>query len=167
LHGEPPYVIVAYITKKEDPMLRIVTTIGLTLAVVPFGSAQAQQQPKLEIIWPKAGSIVELGGDSEKAVGVVVRSNFALLPAGRCGDNHQCGHVHLKIDPAGASCNIPGKPYNSMNSDLGGDLIKARFGHCPAAAGKHVIGVLLADNHHQPVLVDGKPVTALVTVTTK
>jgi hypothetical protein len=73
----------------------------------------------------------------------------------------------MKIDPAGDTCNIPGKPYNSMNSDFGGDLIKARFGHCPEAAGKHVIGVLLADQHHQPILVDGKPVTALVSVTTK
>ncbi|RUV89012.1 hypothetical protein EOA88_13580, partial [Mesorhizobium sp. M5C.F.Ca.IN.020.14.1.1] len=78
-----------------------------------------------------------------------------------------CGHVHMKIDPAADTCNIAGKPYNSMNSDFGGDLIKARFGHCPDAAGKHVIGVLLADDHHKPILVDGKPVTALVTVTTK
>jgi hypothetical protein len=46
-----------------------------------------------------------------------------LVPAGECGDNLQCGHVHMKIDPAGDTCNIPGKPYNSMNSDFGGDLI--------------------------------------------
>jgi hypothetical protein len=43
----------------------------------------------------------------------------------------------------------------------------ARFGRCPDPAGKHVVGILLADDHHKPILVDGKPVTALVTVTTK
>jgi hypothetical protein len=73
----------------------------------------------------------------------------------------------MKIDPKGDSCNIPGRPYNSMNSDFGGDLIKARFGHCPQALGAHVIGILLADDDHKPILVDGKPVTALVRVTTK
>jgi hypothetical protein len=141
----------------------------LTLAfmAVSFTAAHAQDRPTLEIVWPHAGAVIELGSDPEKAIGVVVKSNFALSPAVQCGENHQCGHVHMKIDPAGDSCNIPGKPYNSMNSDFGGDLIKARFGHCPDAAGKHVIGVLLADDHHQPILVDGKPVTALVTVTTK
>ena len=73
----------------------------------------------------------------------------------------------MKIDPEGDTCNIPGKTYNSMNSDFGGDLIKARFGHCPSPNGTHVIGILLADQDHKPILIDGKPVTALVTVTTK
>jgi hypothetical protein len=54
-----------------------------------------------------------------------------------------------------------------MNSDFGGDLIKARFGHCPSPTGAHVIGSLLADDHHQPIVVYGRPVTALVSVTTK
>jgi hypothetical protein len=121
----------------------------------------------LEIIWPQPGAVIELGNDPEKAIGVVVKSNFALFPALKCAKNHQCGHVHMKIDPKGDSCNIPGRPYNSMNSDFGGDLIKARFGHCPDALGTHVIGILLADDRHQPILVDGKAVTALVTVTTK
>ncbi|MGH6615222.1 hypothetical protein [Sphingomonas sp.] len=147
-------------------MFRI-AAIGLAFAAFPHASAQAQDRPTLEILWPRAGSAIELGADPEKAVGVIVRSNFTLLPAGRCGDNRQCGHVHMKIDPNGDTCNIPGKPYNSMNSDVGGDLIKARFGHCPSPAGQHVIGVLLADDHHRPILVDGKPITALVTVTTK
>ena len=148
-------------------MLRTVAVIGLAFAALSFVPAQAEEQPVLEIVWPKAGTVVELGDDPEKAVGVIMRSNFTLLPAGQCGDNRQCGHVHMKIDPNGNTCNIPGKPYNSMNSDSGGDLIKARFGHCPDAAGQHVIGVLLADDHHRPILVDGQPVTALVTVTTK
>jgi hypothetical protein len=151
----------------EVLMLRIIATICLAFAVSSLGPAQAQDRPLLEIVWPKAGSVVELGNGAEKAIGVIVSSTFTLLPAGQCGGNRQCGHVHMKIDPEGDACNIPGKPYNSMNSDFGGDLIKARFGHCPHAADKHVIGVLLADDHHQPILVDGKPVTALVTVTTK
>ena len=75
--------------------------------------------------------------------------------------------ISLGDDPDSDSCNVPGRPYNSMNSDFGGDLIKARFGHCPSPIGTHVIGILLADDHHQPIVVDGKPVTALVTVTTK
>lgn len=148
-------------------MLRIIATTALAFSLLSLGPVLAQDQPTLEIVWPKADSIIELGGDSEKSIGVVVGSNFTLLPAGECGDDRQCGHLHMKIDPGGDTCNIPGKPYNSMNSDIGGDLIKARFGHCPDAAGKHVIGVLLADDHHKPVLVDGKPVTAVVTVTTK
>jgi hypothetical protein len=73
----------------------------------------------------------------------------------------------MKLDPDGDSCNIPGRPYNSMNSDFGGNLITAQFGHCPSATGEHVIGILLADQHHRPVLVNGLPVTALVRVTTR
>jgi hypothetical protein len=147
-------------------MLRIIATTALAFHFLSL-PAQSQNRPTLEIVWPIAGSAIELGKDSEKAIGVIVRSNFTLLPAGKCGDNRQCGHVHMKIDPDGDTCNIPGRPYNSMNSDFGGDLIKASFGHCPGPVGKHVIGVLLADDNHKPILVDGKPVTALVTVTTK
>jgi hypothetical protein len=141
----------------------------LTLAFVALSltGTMAQDRPTLEIVWPQTGAIVELGSDPEKAVGVVVKSNFALLQAAQCGENHQCGHVHMKIDPEGDTCNIPGRPYNSMNSDFGGDMIKARFGHCPDPVGTHVVGILLADDHHKPILVDGKPVTAVVTVTTK
>ena len=148
-------------------MHRIIATTGFAFCLLSLGPALAQDRPTLEIAWPKAGSVIELGNDPERSIGVVVGSNFTLLPAGECGDNRRCGHVHMKIDPDGDACNIPGKPYNSMNSDIGGDLIKARFGHCPDAVGKHVIGILLADDHHRPVLVDGKPVTAVVTVTTK
>ena len=146
-------------------MLRIIAIAGL-VASLSVTTAHAQDRPTLEIAWPPAGSVVTLGDDPERAIGVVVRSNFALRPAGSCRDNRQCGHVHMKIDPKGDSCNIAGKPYNSMNSDFGGELIKARFGHCPNPRGAHVIGILLADDHHQPIRVDGKPVTATVAVTT-
>jgi hypothetical protein len=146
-------------------MLRF-APIAALISFLPFSPAQAQESPTLEIVWPKPGSVVELGDDLEKAIGVVVRSNFALLPAGACGDNRQCGHVHMKIDPKGDTCNAPGKPYNSMNSDFGGTLIKARFGHCAVAGGSHVIGILLADTHHRPILLEGKPVTATVSVRT-
>ena len=83
------------------------------------------------------------------------------------GGDPRCGHVHMKIDPQGDSCNLPGLPANSMNSDFGGPLIKANFGACPSPTGEHVIGVLLANDQHKPVLVDGKPVTALVKVTAR
>jgi hypothetical protein len=121
----------------------------------------------LRIVWPPEGAVVPLGADAERSIGVVVQSNFKLLPAGQCGSDPRCGHVHMKIDPEGDSCNLPGRPYNSMNSDFGGDLIKARFGPCPSPTGSHVIGVLLADDHHRPVMVNGKPVTGLVKVTTR
>lgn len=138
----------------------------LAVALIVIGShAAAQDAPTLNIVWPPEGAVVQLGSDAEAAVGVVVQSNFVLRPAGQCGDAQRCGHIHMKIDPAGNSCNIPGRPYNSMNSDTGGDLIKARFGHCPTATGAHEIGVLLADDHHRPVLVDGKPVFRVVKVT--
>jgi hypothetical protein len=142
-------------------MFRPTLIISFALLASPIGLAYAEDRPSLVIVWPQPDSSIDLGNDPEKAIGIVVKSSFTLLPAG------QCGHVHLKIDPNGDTCNIPGKPFNSMNSDFGGDLIKARFGHCPNAAGKHVIGVLLADDHHKPILVDSKPVTALVTVITK
>lgn len=140
---------------------------ALLLAVLSIVPAHAQEAPSLSITWPPEGATIPLGPDAEGVVGVVVSSNFKLMPAGACNGESRCGHVHMKLDPQGDSCNIPGKTYNSMNSDFGGEMIKARFGHCPSPAGEHVIGVLLADDHHQPVLVDGKPVTALVSVTTK
>lgn len=131
------------------------------------GTAAAQSDPAtLQIVWPPSDASVPLGTDPERAIGVLVRSNFKLLPAGQCGSDPRCGHIHMKIDPQGDSCNLPGRPYNSMNSDFGGPLIKAHFGACSVATGEHVIGVLLADDHHQPVLVDGKPVTATVRVRT-
>jgi len=132
------------------------------------GAALAQEPaPTLQIAWPPEGATVQLGSDAERAIGVVVQSNYRLLAAGQCGDDKRCGHIHMKIDPEGDSCNLPGRPYNSMNSDFGGELIKARFGPCPSPTGAHVIGILLADDHHRPILVDGKPVTRLVKVTTR
>lgn len=138
--------------------------VNLVASAVLVSCCYADEQPTLEIVWPPANAGIELGNDPEMAIGVIVKSNFALLPAGQCGDNLLCGHIHMKIDPDGDSCNVPGRPYNSMNSDFGGDLIKARFGHCPTPTGTHVIGILLANDNHQPVLIDGKPVEAYVTV---
>lgn len=129
--------------------------------------AGAEEPPRLEIVWPTEGMVIPLGSDPEGAIGVVVRSNFLLRAAGQCGGEPRCGHIHMKLDPEGDSCNIPGRPYNSMNSDVGGDLVKARFGHCATPRAEHVIGVLLADDHHRPILVNGRPVTAVVRVTTQ
>ncbi|HEX7864272.1 MAG TPA: hypothetical protein VF555_04945 [Variovorax sp.] len=140
----------------------------LFAAALWAGAASAQESaPTLQIVWPPEGATVQLGSDAERAIGVVVQSNYKLLAAGQCGSDKRCGHIHMKIDPEGDSCNLPGRPYNSMNSDFGGELIKARFGPCPSPTGEHVIGILLADDHHRPILVDGKPVTRLVKVTTR
>ena len=105
--------------------------LAMSFLALSLTAAHAKDRPMLEIVWPQPGAVIELGSDPEMAVGVVVKSNFALFPALKCAENQQCGHIHMKIDPNGNSCNIPGRPYNSMNSDFGGDLIKARFGHCP------------------------------------
>lgn len=144
-------------------------TDGLLAALLLLSpsAAMAEDKPKLEVIWPQEGMSIPIGSDAEGVIGVVVHSTYKLAAAGTCGDDPHCGHVHMKIDPEGDSCNIPGRAYNSMNSDFGGTLIIARFGHCPSRTGEHVIGVLLADDRHQPIFVDGQPVTALVRVTTE
>jgi hypothetical protein len=150
-------------------MLRHLAQAALVSLSAGLGTlpAAAQETAGLEIVWPTEAMTVPLGADADRVIGVVVRSNFTLRPAGQCGAEPRCGHIHMKIDPDGNTCNIPGRPYNSMNSDFGGDLISARFGHCPTATGQHVIGVLLADDNHRPILVNGLPVTALVQVTTR
>ncbi len=138
-----------------------------TALLFSAGTAMAEDRPMLEIVWPGADMVIPVGDDPEGGIGVVVNSNYRLAPAGSCSEDPRCGHIHMRIDPDGDSCNIPGRAYNSMNSDFGGSLIIARFGHCPSRLGEHIIGVLLADDHHQPILVDGQPVTALVRVTTR
>jgi len=76
-------------------MSRSALKYGLTpFLLTTATSAAAQDKPTLEIVWPKA--------------------NSAIAP----GDDKRCGHVHMKIDPDGDTCNIPGRPYNSMNSDF-------------------------------------------------
>lgn len=128
----------------------------------------ASGPPSISIVHPVVGAKIRLGGDLEKAVGVVVRAeNFTLKAAGQCGGAANCGHLHMKIDPQGDNCNQPGKPYNSRNSEHGGQLIQANFGYCATPTGLHVIGILLANDNHSPVLIDGKPVTALVSVETE
>lgn len=148
----------------RDPTL--FACAGLMAVAAHAQDPQAGGDAYLRIVWPPKDAAIVLGNDPEQAIGVVVESNFRLMPHGTCGDDARCGHIHMKIDPDGDSCNIPGRPYNSMNSDFGGPLVLARFGHCPTPTGEHVIGVLLADDHHRPILVDGQPVTALVRVKT-
>ncbi|TIU07133.1 MAG: hypothetical protein E5W39_07320, partial [Mesorhizobium sp.] len=72
-------------------MLRIIATTALAFSLLSLGSAQAEDRPTLEIVWPVAGSVIELGNDPERAIGVVIRSNFTLLPAGECDGVSQCG----------------------------------------------------------------------------
>lgn len=137
------------------------------LALLWSSMVFAQEPPTLEIVWPPEGATIPLGTDANRSIGVIVKSNYKLLAAGQCGKDKNCGHIHMKIDLQGDTCNLPGKVYNSMNSDFGGELIKANFGACPSPTGPHVIGILLADDHHQPVLVDGKPIIRKVNVITR
>ncbi|WP_205749165.1 hypothetical protein [Frigidibacter oleivorans] len=148
-------------------ILKSLRAITVAAPVFCSGAALAEEAPTLRIVWPAQGMTVPVGHDAEGVIGVVVDSNFRLAPAGTCGDDPRCGHVHMKIDPEGDDCNIPGRNYNSMNSDFGGNLIIARFGHCSDRTGAHVIGVLLANDHHEPIMLDGRPVTALVPVITE
>lgn len=146
---------------------KILRLLAVILPSISGAAAMAEDAPSLRIVWPQEGMVVPIGDDAEGVIGVVVESNFRLAPAGSCGGDPQCGHIHMKIDPEGADCDIPGRNYNSMNSDFGGNLVVARFGHCSDRTGEHVIGVLLANDHHQPILVDGQPVTALVQINTQ
>ncbi len=153
----------------SPPLFKATGYLALLLGTIcapALTYAQTPPAPSLRIDWPTEGSNITLGKAADQAIGVLVSSNFALKPAGQCRNQPRCGHIHMKIDPEGDTCNQPGKPYNSMNSDFGGPLIAARFGYCQQVAGSHVIGILLADDQHKPILVDGKPVTALVRVQT-
>jgi hypothetical protein len=149
------------------PRLIVPVFIVLLSSVASPGHSHAEP-PALTIVSPAPNAKIIFGSDQEKAIDVMVKAaNFTIRPAGQCDGTPQCGHLHLKIDPSGDACNIPGRPYNSMNSDTGGEVIKARFGHCQSPSGTHVIGILLANDNHTPVIIDGKPVTASVTVMAK
>ncbi len=140
----------------------LATTLTLCITTPVF----AQDLPTLQITWPPEGANIQLGNDDLRSIGVVVHSNYKLMPAGQCGTDARCGHIHMKIDQQGDTCNLPGRPYNSMNSDFGGSLIKANFGACVSPTGEHVIAILLADDQHNPVLIEGKPIIAEVKVIT-
>lgn len=145
--------------------------LAACVLLIPFATlalAQAGEAPTIAIVTPVQGAAVALGGDAEKSIEVRVRvTGFTLRAAGQCGSDANCGHLHLKIDPEGGSCDIPGRPYNSMNSDTGGDTIQARFGHCSSPVGPHVIGILLARDDHKPVIIDGRPMVATAYVIAK
>lgn len=136
---------------------------GLAMMVA---DAAAAPPPTIEIAAPGDGAAVTLGGDAQRSVELEVRvGNFTLKPQGQCAGAADCGHVHLKIDPAGDSCNAPGSKGNSTNAATGTNRIRANFGFCPTPEGRHIIGVGLAHDDHSPVLVEGKPVTAFIVVT--
>lgn len=142
-------------------------TLAACLLLLPVAAA-AEERPTLAIVSPLQGMTIAVGDDTERSIQVRVQvTGFTLRAAGQCGGDSRCGHLHLKIDPEGDSCNIPNRSYNSMNSDTGGDTIQARFGHCPSPNGPHVIGILLAHDDHTPVIIDGRPVVATAFVTVR
>ncbi|MGO8917643.1 MAG: hypothetical protein ACLQJR_17195 [Stellaceae bacterium] len=150
-------------------------TIAAMLALalpVPASASRAEDAtaaaPTLAIVSPYAGATLALGDDAGRSVAVEIAvGNFTIRPAGRCAGLPQCGHVHLAIDYPGTTCNAPGSGGNSTNAGAGGTVVQAHFGYCPSPAGRHVIAVALARDDHSLVLVDGKPVTAVVAVTTR
>src|SRR5688572_22541809 len=86
-------------SQQETSMHRSI--LALAFGVMSLTAAYADESPMLEIVWPPAGAVIELGSNDGQTIGVVVKSNFALVQAGLCGDNHACGHIHMKIDPEG------------------------------------------------------------------
>ncbi len=78
---------------------------GLAMMVA---DAAAVPPATIEIAAPGDGAAVTLGGDAQRSVELEVRvGNFTLKPQGQCAGAADCGHVRLKIDPAGDSCNAP------------------------------------------------------------
>jgi hypothetical protein len=67
-------------------LIVIAPASALTLGIALFASAQTTQaavedNPTLAIVWPKDNSVIALGDDPERSIGVVVTSNFTLLVA--------------------------------------------------------------------------------------
>src|SRR5690242_3991571 len=92
------------------------------------GTAAAGDAPSIAIATPGDGATVSLGADPQKSVELAVTvANFTIKPQGQCGGATDCGHIHLKIDPAGDSCNAPGSQGNSTNAATGTNRIKANF----------------------------------------
>ena len=81
----------------------VLLTVIITLSGAP---AQADEPARLSILWPPNGAVLPLSDAPDQPIGVVVNSNFVLKPAESCGGDLRCGHVHLRIDPEGTSCNI-------------------------------------------------------------
>ena len=52
-------------------MVRSILT--LAFLALTFSGVHAKDIPILEIVWPQAGAVIELGNDPEKAIGVVVK----------------------------------------------------------------------------------------------
>jgi hypothetical protein len=143
-------------------------TTALLFLLSTGAAAAAGGAPTIAIAIPGDGATVSLGTDPEKSVEIALTvANFTIKPQGQCGGVADCGHIHLKIDPVDDSCNAPGSMGNSTNAATGTTRIKANFGYCPTPQGRHVVGVLLAHDDHSPVLVEGKPVTAVVAVTAR
>lgn len=55
--------------------------VFVSLVPLPVLSDEAR---RLDVIWPPAGASIPLAADHEGPIGVVVSSNFKLMPAGRC-----------------------------------------------------------------------------------
>jgi hypothetical protein len=82
-------------------MLRIIATTALAF---PFLSlpAQSQNRPTLEIVWPIAGSAIELGKDSEKAIGVIEET-----PRDRGAARLSCRGGHADTRSSWRCCCVP------------------------------------------------------------
>jgi hypothetical protein len=108
---------------------------------------QATGTPAVRILSPFDGSIIEHASDADKTVPVKFDvTDLRLAPAGTCGKDPACGHVHLLVD--GASCNAAGEHYNNSGT---ASPLSAKVARCLSATGRHTLTVQLHRDDHSPL----------------
>ena len=133
------------------------------------GSSSGGSNATVTIVTPTANSTVTRDGQGNLPVTFAL-TNFTLRDPGQCGSLANCGHIHLRIDGTGSTCNSPfteGGGYNNQISS--GTTAQARFNFCTAPAtptGTHTITLQLHDDMHNPVVdSSGQQIQAQVAVT--
>jgi predicted small lipoprotein YifL len=94
-------------------------------------------------------------------IAVKFDANYTLKAPGMCAGQPNCGHIYVLVDDA--SCNVPGKQYNSVAST---SPAQANMGRCMMATGMHTITLALRHDDSSPVNdMSGNPITAKTTIT--
>jgi hypothetical protein len=159
----------------------LAATLALAAGSAAAGDAAA---PSVKIVSPAAGATVILGDDANRSVNIeLALTNFTFKRLGTCGEDKNCGHAHLWIDPpanlftdltipeigkpaAGHVCDNPAFPANNQNAGTASNVLPAHFVHCKVPTGKHKIFIGLGGDNHLPIAVNGKPVYTMIEITT-
>jgi hypothetical protein len=143
----------------------------LTASVVLAAcSGESKPSSPIQIVSPAAdASATLLAGEGKELPIAFSIEGITLRPAGTCGSDPDCGHVHLLID--GTACNAPGAPYNvqSAGSPIGDDRyeVNALFKWCQMATGSHTVRITLQKDDHSDYTDEaGIHIAAEVKVTT-